>query len=168
MKKLIEKFEQKGKSFSVLETDGLRIIIDHLQEGKGVEKASLTYRTVSDEKYKPLLYKRQEILSKNPTDNIKKAQAMATTICDFTGSDYGIGICGSAKLKETTYLSIYDKAANKNYRIAVISKYPDEMLNRVHVYNLICAQLDSLLNSIVVKTAIPKSKGAYTLDRKDR
>ena len=167
MKKLIEKFERKGKSFSVLETDGLRIIIDNLQEGNGIEKASLTYRTVSNEKYKPLLYKRQEILSKNPTDNIKKAQAMSVTICEFTGSDYGIGICGSAKLKGTIYLSIYDKLADKNYRIEVISKYPEEMLNRVHVYNLICMQLDRLLDAIVIKTGNTKSKTAHTVSKKD-
>ena len=168
MKKLIEKFERKGKSFSVLETDGLRIIIDHLEEGKDVEKASLTYRTVSNEKYKPLLYKRQEILSKNPSDSVKKAQAMAVTISNFTGSDYGIGICGSAKEKAIIYLSIYDNAANKNYSVGVLSKYPDEMLNRVHVYELICMQLDRLLDAIVVGTETSKTKGTYKIDRKGR
>ena len=87
---------------------------------------------------------------------VRKGKATIITICNYTNSDYGIGITGKLNRVDVNnpygednivYISIYEKEKDKfyNYTMEVTEKSREE--NKELIINLIADELIKILNS---------------------
>jgi PncC family amidohydrolase len=115
MKEVIEKLISINKTISVMEscTGGcLSNEITNIEDSSKV--FSFGAVTYSDE-YKVKLGVNKETIDKYTVYSKEVSDEMSKAICNYTNSNYGVGITGKLTDDNIVYISIYDGNNNKYY-----------------------------------------------------
>ena len=128
IKKLIEKLTKENKTISTMESctgGGLANAITNIEGSSEVIKFSAV--TYSNE-YKIKMGVPKEIIDKYTVYSKETAVAMSKAICNFTGSNYGVGITG--KLNK---VDPYNKTGNDNEVFVSIYNRDDNTLDTFNI-----------------------------------
>ena len=150
MEQLIKKLVEQNKSITLIENSNLKgfglTISGYKDSGISVERFSVNANTSTNPRGIELIKERQNINSEY-TDSVEKASMMASVASKASGSDFGIGVCGSIGAGGVTYVGIYDKDTKLIYKLRLAFDKNDVYLNKARIISTIKAQLIMLLNS---------------------
>lgn len=154
MEKVIKKLIDKNKTISTMEscTGGyLASCITNVSGSSSVFKfGAVTYSN----EYKINMGVDPNIINKYSVYSMKTAIEMSRKICDFTNSDYGVGVTG--KLNDIdpnnlygkdnqVFVSIYSKDENKNYNIVIKVLNVTREENKHNIVLKIVEKLDEII-----------------------
>lgn len=142
MKNIVELLKEKNKTISTMESCTGGAIANYITN---IPDSSMVFSygaiTYSNE-FKVKMGVSPDVIQKYTVYSMETARCMAKTICEFTNSNFGVGVTG--KLKKTDpfnldgeddicYLSIYDKDNNKYYnqKIKVINDKREDNKNQI-------------------------------------
>ncbi len=154
MEKVIKKLIDKNKTISTMEscTGGyLASCITNVSGSSSVFKfGAVTYSN----EYKINMGVDPNIINKYSVYSMETAIEMSRKICDFTNSDYGVGVTG--KLNDIdpnnlygkdnqVFVSIYSKDENKNYNIVIKVLNVTREENKHNIVLKIVEKLDEII-----------------------
>ena len=154
LKRVVENLKIAEKKVSTMESctgGGLANAITNIEGASDVfEFSAVTYSN----NYKIKMGVKEEIIQKYSVYSIETAKEMSRAICEFTNSDYGIGITGKLNRidkknpygdNHIVYISIYDKKA-KQYKT---KKIEATMSNRKENKKKVIQETEDLFLSIL-------------------
>ena len=150
MEELIRELIMKNKSISIIETENLKCfgltISGYKDSGFSVERFSVNANAATSSMGIQLIKERKDINTEY-TDSIDKAARMASVASEFSGSDFGVGVCGSISAGKVVYIGIFDKETKLTYKVRLSFDKNDVYMNKARIITTIKAQLITLLNT---------------------
>lgn len=154
MKEIVNKLIELNKTISTMEscTGGtLAGCITNIPGASEVFKfGAVTYSN----EYKIKMGVSADVIDKYSVYSMNTANEMSRCICDFTNSDYGIGITGKLNRSDinnmsgednVVYISVYDKEKNCYYNDVVTVIYEKRKENKEYVINKVIELLGGIL-----------------------
>ena len=154
MRQIIDKLILNNKTISTMESctgGGLANEITSYEDASKVLKFSAV--TYSNE-YKIKMGVKEEIINKYTVYSIETAHSMASSISNFTNSNYGVGITGKINKVDLdnpfgedniVFVSIYDKDNNIYYDLIIKVDKSSRKENKIVVINKIIDKLHEIL-----------------------
>jgi len=148
--KIVQILTEKGKTISTMESctgGGVANAITNIEGASHVLKFSaITYSN----KFKIKMGVDSKVIDVYSVYSMETAIEMSKNICEFTNSNYGVGITGKLNRVDTSnpygkdnivYISIYDKDNNKYYNDSIEVSGSNRRINKDEVINLIVNNL---------------------------
>ena len=154
MRQIIDKLILNNKTISTMESctgGGLANEITSYEDASKVLKFSAV--TYSNE-YKIKMGVKEEIINKYTVYSIETAPSMASSISNFTNSNYGVGITGKLNKVDLdnpygedniVFVSIYDKDNNIYHDLEIKVDKNTRKENKIFVINKIIDKLHEIL-----------------------
>lgn len=150
MEQLIKKLVEQSKSITIIETANLKgfglTISGYKDSGLSVERFSVNANTATSSRGIQLIKERKDINTEY-TDSVDKAARMASVASESSGSDFGVGVCGSISAGKVAYIGIFDKETKLTYKVRLSFDKNDVYMNKARIITTIKAQLITLLNT---------------------
>jgi len=145
MKEVIEKLISINKTISTMEscTGGcLANEITNIEDSSKVFSfGAVTYSS----EYKIKLGVNKEIIDKYTVCSKEVSNEMSKSICNYTNSNYGVGITGLLDDSSIVYISIYDKDNNKYYNQTLTSSNKNRKENKKIIIKIIIDMLNNII-----------------------
>lgn len=145
MKEVIEKLISLNKTISTMEscTGGYlaSFITDIEDSSKVFSFGAVTYSN----EYKIKLGVNKEIIDKYNVCSKDVSDEMSKAICDYTSSNYGVGITGRLNIDSIIYISIYDADNDKYYNQTLTTSNKDRKENKEIIVKIIIDMLNNII-----------------------
>lgn len=142
MKKVIEKLKEQKKEISTMESCTGGYIVNAITNIEGASEV-LKYSAVTySNEYKIKMGVDKDLIDTYSVYSMEVAKNMSKVICDFSSSDYGVGITGKLNRKDkanlsgsddVVFISIYDKEKNTYYTKEIQVLYSTREENKEQV-----------------------------------
>lgn len=145
MKEVIEKLISVNKTISTMESctgGSLSNDITNIEDSSKVFNfGAVTY---SDE-YKIKLGVNKEVIDKYTVYSKEVSNEMSKSICNYTNSNYGIGITGRLDNSSIVYISIYDKDNDKYYNQTLTTSNKNRKENKEIIIKIIIDMFKTII-----------------------
>jgi nicotinamide-nucleotide amidase len=145
MKEVIEKLININKTISTMESCTGGCLSDEITN---VEDSSKVFNfgavTYSNE-YKIKLGVNNETIDKYTVCSKEVSNEMSKSICNYTNSNYGVGITGRLDDSSIVYISIYDKDSDKYYCQTITSSNKDRKENKEIIIKIIIDMINNII-----------------------
>ncbi len=154
MKKIVERLTQLNKTISTMESctgGGVCNAITNIEGASEIFKFSAV--TYSND-FKIKMGVDSDIIEKYSVYSFEVAKEMSKKICNFTGSNYGVGITGKLNRVDkhnlfgednVVFISIYDNDLNKYYTDSVEAICATRLENKELVITKVCEMLSNII-----------------------
>lgn len=153
-KNIVEILTKDNKTISTMESCTGGAVVNSITNIEGssdiIKFSAITYSN----EYKIKMGVSREIIDKYSVYSIETAKEMSKVICDYTNSNYGIGITGKLNRIDKNnlygddnivFISIYDKDNNKYYDYKIEVKENSRELNKELVIDKIIEELEIII-----------------------
>ncbi len=153
-KNIVEILTKDNKTISTMESCTGGAVVNSITNIEGssdiIKFSAITYSN----EYKIKMGVSREIIDKYSVYSIETAKEMSKVICDYTNSNYGIGITGKLNRIDKNnlygddnivFISIYDKDNNKYYVYKIEVKENSRELNKELVIDKIIEELEIII-----------------------
>ena len=124
MKNIVELLIEKNKTISTMESCTGGAIANYITNIPNASKVFAFSAVTYSNDYKIKMGLNKDIIDKYTVYSMEVANNMAKAICEYTNSNYGVGVTGKLKKidenniygeDDLVYFSIYDSDTNKYY-----------------------------------------------------
>lgn len=154
MRKVVKKLIKLKRTISTMESctgGGIANEITNIEGASAIIKYSAV--TYSNE-FKIKMGVNKKTIDKYSVYSMEVAREMSKNICDFTSSDYGIGVTGQinrvdpANIVDNSnkiYVSIYDNSLDKYYEKVLVSLKMSRSKNKNYIIREISKMMEEIL-----------------------
>lgn len=154
MKNIVELLIEKNKTISTMESCTGGAIANYITNIPNASKVFAFSAVTYSNDYKIKMGVNKDIIDKYTVYSMEVANNMAKVICEYTNSNYGVGVTGKLKKidennpygeDDLVYLSIYDSDNNKYYNEIIKLKYEKRIDNKEQIINIFVDKMKKIL-----------------------
>lgn len=154
MKNIVELLIEKNKTISTMESCTGGAIANYITNIPNASKVFAFSAVTYSNDYKIKMGVNKDIIDKYTVYSMEVANNMAKVICEYTNSNYGVGVTGKLKKidennpygeDDLVYFSIYDSDTNKYYNEIIKLKYEKRIDNKEQIINIFVDKMKKIL-----------------------
>ena len=154
MKNIVELLIEKNKTISTMESCTGGAIANYITNIPNASKVFAFSAVTYSNDYKIKMGVNKDIIDKYTVYSMEVANNMAKAICEYTNSNYGVGVTGKLKKidennpygeDDLVYFSIYDSDTNKYYNEIIKLKYEKRIYNKEQIINIFVDKMKKIL-----------------------
>ena len=154
MRDIIEKLTKNNQTISTMESCTGGYIASEITNIEGASEVFKYGAVTYSNEYKIKMGVDKKVIEKYTVYSIQTADEMSKTICEYTNSQYGIGITGKLNMVDKynlygedniVYISIYSKEDNKFYHGTIECTEKSRIENKVLVLDGVIKILKTIL-----------------------
>lgn len=154
MKNIVELLIEKNKTISTMESCTGGAIANYITNIPNASKVFAFSAVTYSNDYKIKMGVSKDIINKYTVYSMEVANNMAKVICEYTNSNYGVGVTGKLKKidennpygeDDLVYFSIYDSDTNKYYNEIIKLKYEKRIDNKEQIINIFVDKMKKIL-----------------------
>lgn len=154
MKKIVEKLIKLNKSISTMESCTGGCIANTITNIPGASEIFMFGAVTYSNEYKIKMGVNSAVIDEFSVYSINTANEMSKSICEFTNSNYGVGVTGKLNRSDinnmsgednVVYISIYDKDNNCYYTDVVTVLCESREENKKYVVDKVIELLGGIL-----------------------
>ena len=154
MKNIVELLIEKNKTISTMESCTGGAIANYITNIPNASKVFAFSAVTYSNDYKIKMGVNKDIIDKYTVYSMEVANNMAKVICEYTNSNYGVGVTGKLKKidennpygeDDLVYLSIYDSDNDKYYNEIIKLKYEKRIDNKEQIINIFVDKMKKIL-----------------------